>query len=239
LDATQTITNTTFFYGSMIVGVNGTTWYYNGGSIQTYMYFNVHAKYVGTGPVMWITYGLNRNSSLLGNSIVDGPYTVTLPPGGDFVDTLLWNETLPENMTYYYSLSLIVSPVGAAGGYTLYATNPVNLQMPSGGVMVTPRLILGDLGTASNISPFYTFGNFTPGSASNKVTSADTTMYIKCLRGTAPAEFAFLGDLGGVRPTSPFYEMTYYDGKVTSADTSIYIKCLHDFPGIVHIGTYP
>jgi hypothetical protein len=80
---------------------------------------------------------------------------------------------------------------------------------------------LGDLGSTSASPPFYQFGVF-----DGKVGSDDTTMFILCLRGTAPAQWMYLADLGSPSASPPFYQFFKYDGKVNSADTTMFILCL-------------
>jgi peptide/nickel transport system substrate-binding protein len=196
--------------------------------------YTVHVTYVNaTGPTIWLTLGLEGIDIYTGLGTFVDVQTKTLNPGGSLTWTLTWNALNLTLTNTTYAITFATNPIGAAGGYTLYPTNSATLAINSTAwVKVGPR-ILGDLGSPSSSAPFWTFGEF-----DGKVTSADTTMYIQCLRGIAPTEFMYLGDLGSPKSTAPFWQMYVYDKAVQSADTTIYIKCKNDYlsSGIIYIG---
>jgi hypothetical protein len=135
--------------------------------------------------------------------------TVTLAFGASKTVTLDWNTTGFVLGNYTINASVTLAPG---------ETNIWTGQFTHGTVQITK---VGDLGSASASPPFYQFGVF-----DGKVNSADTTMYILCLRGEAPAQWEYLGDLGSPSPNSPYYQFFKCDGKVNSADTTMFILCL-------------
>jgi len=74
---------------------------------------------------------------------------------------------------------------------------------------------VGDLGSGAPVAQFGVFDGI--------VDPSDTGLYIRCLRGTAPAQYMYLGDLGSGAPVAQFF---LYDGIVDPSDTGLYIRCL-------------
>jgi hypothetical protein len=143
------------------------------------------------------------------NATAIATQTVTLTNGSSTIPTFKWNTTGLAMGNYIISANVTLAP-GEMNSWTSPFTY--------GTVQITK---VGDLGSASASPPFYQFGVF-----DGKVNSADTTMFILCLRGEAPAQYTYLADLGGASASPPFYQFFKCDGKVNSADTTMYILCL-------------
>jgi hypothetical protein len=77
-----------------------------------------------------------------------------------------------------------------------------------------PRHKVGDLGGGFP-SQFFQFDGV--------VDASDVSLFIRCLRGTAPAEYMYLGDLGSGAPVAQFFQ---YDGLVDASDVNLFIRCL-------------
>jgi hypothetical protein len=129
--------------------------------------------------------------------------------------------------TTNYGTTFRINLNAAPDDYSAYVSSSYDGQTASnlttftisGGLPL--KWVLGDLGCAVPVPPFYEFGKF-----DGEVSSDDTTMFILCLRGEAPAQYMHLGDLGRDITTPPYYQFFNYDGKVNSADTTMFILCL-------------
>jgi hypothetical protein len=185
-----------------------------------YVNYTLHVKYNNfTGPVVYANVGVKRTD--IWNSSPDFyPYifTIALVPGEDWTGNFTWHEETTM-MNGIWKISLLINPIG--GGDVNPANNEVDSPYLVKSIPDNKTYQVGDLGSATASLPYYQFFLF-----DGKVNSADTTMYIRCLSGTASANATYLGDLGSAIPSPPYYQFFKYDGIVNSADTTMYIRCL-------------
>ena len=74
---------------------------------------------------------------------------------------------------------------------------------------------VGDLGSGAPVAQFGVFDGL--------VDASDVNLFIRCLRGTAPAQYMYLGDLGSGAPVAHFFQ---FDGLVDASDVNLFIRCL-------------
>ena len=111
-----------------------------------------------------------------------------------------------------YTTTLRLARKIPKGNYTIYATSRYLGESTSNSTTFEVY-ILGDLG--GGIPPtFFAFDG--------KVDSKDYSLFLQCLKGTAPEEAMYLADLGGGLPPKFFQ----FDGKVDSKDYSLFLQCL-------------
>jgi PKD repeat protein len=158
-------------------------------------------------------YALELNATF---SIVGDPSGAGEAPQNQF--------PLQDPGTTNYATTFRLAPNVTPREYYVYATSSYQGQSASNSttfsVVYGPPHKIGDLGgiPPGKVVPqfFYFDGSCGPD---------DIPLFLRCYRGTAPANATYLGDLGGYVSGSVVPQFFQYDGSVNAADVALFIRC--------------